>query len=136
MNIVEKVQSELDAVAAPYVKSLGLKLRSFEGETVILSMPVTPQVVHGGGVVCGQSVLAAVDTAMVVAVSAVLGGFRPMTTVQLQTSFLRPIPADTPELTLVCEVLRRGRTLAFGEIEVRLPDGKLAAHATTTYAFL
>jgi uncharacterized protein (TIGR00369 family) len=59
-----------------------------------------------------------------------------MTTVQLQTSFLRPVPADTPWLRVVCTVLRRGKTLAFGEIELSTPDGRLAAHATTTYALL
>jgi uncharacterized protein (TIGR00369 family) len=133
---VAKVQAELDSVAAPYVKALGLKLESIEGETIHIRLPITPQLVHGGGVVCGQSVLAAADTAMVVALTAVLDGFKPMTTVQLGTSFLRPIPGDASHVTLRCTVLRRGRTLAFGEIDVLLPDGKLAAQATTTYAFL
>jgi uncharacterized protein (TIGR00369 family) len=59
-----------------------------------------------------------------------------MTTVQLQTSFLRPVPADAGHVTLRCTVLRRGRTLAFGEVEISAPDGRLAAHATTTYALL
>jgi uncharacterized protein (TIGR00369 family) len=133
---VEKIQEQLETAAAPYVKALGLKVMTHVGEQVTIQLPVTPALVHGGGVVCGQSVLAAADTAMVIALSAMLGGFKPMTTVQLNTSFLRPIPAATSELTLVCTVLRKGRTLAFGEVEVLMPDGKLAAHATTTYAFL
>jgi uncharacterized protein (TIGR00369 family) len=133
---VAAAQAALDTIAAPYVKALGLTLLAIDGETVTLQLPITPALVHGGGVVCGQSVLAAADTAMVVALTAVLGGFKPMTTVQLSTSFLRPIPGDTPAVTITCEVLRRGRTLAFGEISVLLPDGKLAAQATTTYAFL
>jgi len=33
-------------------------------------------------------------------------------------------------------VLRRGKSLAFGEITVATPDGRIAAHATTTYAML
>ncbi len=131
-----KVQFELDTVAAPYVKALGLQVIEAGPDRTTLRMPVTPALVHGGGVLCGQSVLAAADTAMVVALSVALGGFRPMTTVQLQTSFLRPVPGDTPEIRLVCTVLRRGKTLAFGEIEVFTPDGRLAAHATTTYALL
>jgi uncharacterized protein (TIGR00369 family) len=132
----QAVQEQLDLIAAPYVKALGLKVARHEGNAVTVMLPITPALVHGGGVVCGQAVMAAADTAMVVALSAVLGGFKPMTTVQLNTSFLRAIPAVTPELTLVCTVLRHGRTLAFGEIEVMTPDGRLAAHATTTYAFL
>jgi uncharacterized protein (TIGR00369 family) len=132
----QQIQAELDSVAAPYVRALGLRVIESTPERTTLHMPVTPALVHGGGVVCGQSVLAAADTAMVVALCAALGGFKPMTTVQLQTSFLRPIPGDVAEVRFVCHVLRRGRTLAFGEIEVFTPDGKLAAHATTTYAFL
>ena len=70
------------------------------------------------------------------AVAASLGEFRPMTTVQLQTSFLKPVPKDCPEVQVVCTLLRRGRSLAFGEVALRTPDGTLAAHATTTYALL
>jgi uncharacterized protein (TIGR00369 family) len=132
----EEAQQILDTAAAPYVRALGLTLLSHEGESVTLRMPVTPQVVHGGGVVCGQALMAAADTAMVIALSAALGGFRPMTTVQLGTSFLRPVPGDASELRVVGTVLRRGRTLAFGEVEISTPDGRLAVHATTTYALL
>jgi acyl-coenzyme A thioesterase PaaI-like protein len=73
---------------------------------------------------------------MVLALSAWFGGFRPMTTVQLQTSFLRPVPADAGEVIITCRVLRCGRTLAYGEVELTLPDGTLFAHATTTYALI
>jgi acyl-coenzyme A thioesterase PaaI-like protein len=40
--------------------------------------------------------MAAVDTAMVMAMIADLGEFRPMTSVQLQTSFLRRFRATPP----------------------------------------
>lgn len=135
-DMVSRVQAILDQVAAPFVQGLGLTLLSHDGERVTLRLPVTPALVHGGGVVCGQSMLAAADTAMVVALSVVLGGFKPMTTVQLNCSFLRAVPGDTAELQVVCTVLRRGRSLAFGSIDICTPDGKVAAQATTTYAFL
>ncbi len=57
-----------------------------------------------------------------------------MTTVQLQTSFLRPISGD--HCLVAAKVLRSGRTLAFGTIDISGPDGKLAVQATTTYALL
>jgi acyl-coenzyme A thioesterase PaaI-like protein len=72
----------------------------------------------------------------VVAISAAIGGFKPMTTVQLQTSFLRPIAGDAGLARLTARVLRKGRNLVFGEIQVADPAGQLAAHATTTYALL
>jgi uncharacterized protein (TIGR00369 family) len=126
----------LDHVGAPWVKALGLQVLEASTERTVLRLPVTPALVHGGGVVCGQALMAAADTAMVLALSAHLGAFQPMTTVQLQTSFLRPVPGDASEIKVVCTVLRRGKTLAFGEIEIFTPDDKLAVHATTTYALL
>jgi uncharacterized protein (TIGR00369 family) len=131
------LQSALDnATFAPWVQQLGLRVRSAHDGEVRLALPIAPQHVHGGGVLCGQTVMAAADTAMVLAVMSRLGGFRPMTTVQLQTSFLRPIPGSDGEANIVARVLRLGKTLAFGEIEVSDSQGRLAAHATTTYALL
>lgn len=136
LDLTARLQAALEQVAAPFVKSLGLRVVAADERQTRLALPVTPALVHAGGVVCGQALLAAADTAMVLALSANLGEFRPMTTVQLQTSFLRPVPADAAEVTVVCTVLRRGKSLAFGEVELLTPAGQLAAHATTTYALL
>jgi uncharacterized protein (TIGR00369 family) len=136
MSLVEQLQGDLARVAAPFVTSLQLRVVAADPECTVLMMPVTPHLVHGGGVLCGQAIMAAADTAMVLALSAALGGFKPMTTVQLQTSFLRPVPADATEVEVRCRVLRKGKSLSFGEIEIGVPGGPLAAHATTTYALL
>ena len=88
--------------------------------------------VHAGGVVCGQTLMAAADTALVLAISHKLGGFRPQTTVQLQTSFLRPVGKDVAEVAVEARILKSGRSLVFGEVTLRLPDGQVAAHATST----
>jgi len=133
---VDDLNAVLARVAAPFVQALGLQVTLADRQQVRLRMPVTPALVHCGGVVCGQALMAAADTAMILAVSAHLGGFKPMTTVHLQTSFLRPLPAATAEVTVQATLLRCGRTLAFGEVQLLSPDGQLAAHATTTYALL
>lgn len=135
-HAIAALERTLQTVGAPWVLALGLRVAEASVERTVLELPVSASLVHGGGVVCGQALMAAADTAMVLALSAGPEGFRPMTTVQLQTSFLRPVPANTPMLRVACKVLRRGRTLAFGEIEILTPDGKLAVHATTTYALL
>ena len=130
------LQATLDRVAADYVKRLGLRVETVEPGQVTLSLPVSAEIVHAGGVVCGQAILAAADTAMLVAMIAELGEFRPMTTVQLQTSFVRPVPRDAPEIRIMARLLRHGKALSYGDVEFRTADGKLAAHATTTYALL
>lgn len=130
------LQRTLERVAAPWVAELGLRvLRAGSGE-VVLALPVAACLVHGGGVLCGQAMMAAADTAMILAIASKLGGFKPMTTVQLQTSFLRPIAGDSGEVQVVARVLRLGRNLVFGDIQIANAQGELAAHATTTYALL
>jgi len=131
------LQATLDTLAADCVKRLGMRVESVQPGQVTLSLPVSADIVHAGGVVCGQAILAAADTAMLVAMIAQLGEFRPMTTVQLQTSFVRPVPRkDGARVGMVARVLRQGKSLSYGDVEFRTDDGKLAAHATTTYAIL
>ncbi len=130
------LEHALKTVFAPWVAELNLRITAAKPGQVTLALPVTPLHVHGGGVLCGQTMMAACDTAMVLAVMSQLGEFKPMTSVQLQTSFLRPVPGDAGHATVVARVLRLGRRLVFGEIEVLGPQGELAAHATTSYARL
>ena len=133
---LDALRETLRTVVAPWVAELQLQLDEAHLGEVVLTLPVAPKHVHGGGVLCGQSMMAAADTAMILAVCTHLGGFKPMTTVQLQTSFLRPIPGDAGAAKVVARVLRMGRKLVFGEIEILDARGELAAHATTTYALV
>ena len=133
---IEMLNAALSHVFAPWVRELDLRVLEARAGEVTLALPVTSRHVHEGGVLCGQTMMAACDTAMVLAVMTKLGGFKPMTTVQLQTSFLRPVSGQSGAARVVARVLRMGRTLVFGEIQVVTADDELAAHATTTYALL
>jgi uncharacterized protein (TIGR00369 family) len=83
--------------------------------------------------VCGQALMAAADTAMVMAIVTQLGTQRPMTTVQLSTSFLKPLANQDAIIT--ARVIRMGKNLAFGEIDITAAkDGKSVCRASTTYA--
>ena len=124
------LQETFERLAAEYVKRLGMHIESVEAGGVTLALPVSSELVHGGGVLCGQAILAAADTAMLLAMIAALGEFRPMTTVQLQASFVRPVPRDTADVLVIARVLRLGKTLSYGEVDFRTAD------ATTTYALL
>ena len=131
------LQDALANVFAEWVRLLELRLISARPGEVVLALPVTPRHVHAGNVVSGQTLMAAADSAMVLAVMSKLGAFRPMTTVQLQTSFLRPVAADAGEARVTASVLRMGKNLAFGEIRTTTgADHVLAAHSTSTYALL
>jgi uncharacterized protein (TIGR00369 family) len=133
---IDALRSILGTVVAPWVAELQLRLDEARPGEVVLTLPVSAKHVHGGGVLCGQSMMAAADTAMILAVCTHLGEFKPMTTVQLQTSFLRPIPGDAGTARVLARVLRMGRKLVFGEIQISDARGELAAHATATYALV
>lgn len=126
----------LRKVVAPWVNDLGLRVLAARPGEVELELPVSAPLVHGGGVLCGQAVMAAADTAMILAIVTRLGEFRPMTTVQLQTSFLKPVAGDSIRTRMTARLLRLGKSLAFGEVELHNGAGELVAHATTTYALL
>jgi uncharacterized protein (TIGR00369 family) len=135
MTTIDEAQRMLGELFAPWVQSLGLRVEAIGGGEATLVMPFDPSLARVGGTVCGQAMMAAADTAMVLAVSSQLGGFKPMTTVSLTTSFMRPVSGT--DLRVVARVLKPGRSLVFGEIELSsVDDGRLAAHATTTYALL
>lgn len=133
---IQMLEAALSHVFAPWVRELDLRVLEARAGEVTLALPVTSRHVHEGGVLCGQTMMAACDTAMVLAVMTKLGGFKPMTTVQLQTSFLRPVAGTSGVARIVARVLRMGRTLVFGEIQLINADDELAAHSTTTYALL
>jgi uncharacterized protein (TIGR00369 family) len=125
----------LAANFAPWVQALGLKVERILADGVVLRLPFDARLCREGGTMSGQALLAAADTAMVLAISAANGGFRPMTTVGQSMSFQKPIAGK--DALIEARVQRLGRTMAFGEVHCRIDgDGGLAAHATSTYALL
>ena len=133
-DAVAEADATLARVLAPWVRELGLRTEAVDASGVTLRLPFDERFRHAGGVVCGQVLMSAADTAMIVAISSALGGFRPMTTVTLTTNFMRPVIEG--DVKVRANVLRLGKTVVFGEIELTGADGKLAVQATTTYALL
>ena len=129
---LEMLQAALANVCSPWVRELDLRVLEARAGEVVAVLPVTRHHVDAAGVLAGQALAAAAETAMMLAVMTRLGGFKPMATVQLQTSFLRPIAGTAGAVRVVARVLRMSRTLVFGEIHVLSADDELAAHATTT----
>ena len=122
------------AVVAPWISAMDMELLECQLGSVRIRLPVRQEFMHVGQMMCGQAVMAAADTAMVLALINELGEFRPLTTAQLQTSFLRPIAGD--HCIVTAKILRRGRKLAFGSSDIANPDGRLAAQATSTLTLL
>lgn len=118
---------------APWVRDLGLTVEETGADHATLRLPWSERLAREGGALCGQALMAAADTATVIAISAARGGFAPMTTVQLSTTFQRPILGK--DVLITARLTKLGRSLAFADITMTAGDA-LVAHATTVYALL
>ena len=129
------LESALADFFAPWVQDLGLRVEAFGPESVTLRLPQGPRLSRVGGMLCGQAMMAAADTAMVLALVNQFGEFKPCTTVQMNSSFLRPL--SNQDALVEARVVRAGKSLAFGEIDIRgADDGKSVCRASVTYALL
>ena len=133
-----QAQALLGEVFAPWIQQLSLRVEEVGDAEVRFTLPGNSDLSRGGGegggVVCGQAVAAAADTGSVVTLAALNGAFRPCTTVDLTTHFMRPLPEGDVEVTITA--LSNGRRMATTRAEFRAPGGKIAATATCAFAFL
>ena len=110
-------------------------MECFDADGVTLRLPHDPKLTRVGGTLCGQAMMAAADTAMALALVNRFGEFRPCTTVQMSSSFLKPL--SNQDALVQARVLRAGKSLAFGEIDIRGADGgNSVSRSSTTYALL
>lgn len=129
------LQAALTTYFAPWVQALALRVEASSPQTVLLRLPQNEELSRIGGMLCGQAMAAAADTAMVLALINHFGEFRPCTTVQLSTSFLKPLSGQ--DALIEARVIRAGKAMAFGEIDIRgAIDGKSVCRSSTTYALL
>lgn len=133
---IETARVVLTAKFAPWIVELGIDFVELRRDGMaVLRMPAGDRIAREGGIVCGQASMALADTAMVFAISAASGGYRPMTTVSQTTTFIRPLAG--PEVIARARLLKVGRTLAFGEVTLAGGAGsETAVQVASTYAIL
>lgn len=137
----DQAQALLESVFAPWVKDLQLGVETvFQpgdpgGAGALLRLKYSDRLCREGGIVCGQALMALADTAMVFAVSAASGRYRPMTTVDQTTHFLKPAPAS--DLLAEARIVRMGKSMAFGQVLLRGAfDPKPVTMVSSAYALL
>ncbi|MFF8423567.1 PaaI family thioesterase [Streptomyces sp. NPDC016566] len=125
----------LSANFAPWVLDLGLSVQALGEDRAVLRLPWSERLAREGGGLSGQALMAAADTATVIAVSAARGGFVPMTTVQQSTSFQRAVTRS--DVLIEAVLTKLGRRMAFADITLTdAASGALAARASTVYALM
>ena len=85
----------------------------------VVRLPYSKKICSDGAAICSQALMALADTAMVIACSAAWNGYRPMSTIDQTTHFLRPVNYD---IVADARVVRIGRNTSFGRVML------LAAH--------
>jgi uncharacterized protein (TIGR00369 family) len=131
----EDAEAILREYFAPWVQRLGLRVEEVGERHAIVRLPWSDDLAREGGGLSGQAMMAAADTATVIAISAARGGFVPMTTVQQSTTFQRPVAGK--DVLIDVRITKLGRTLAFSEITLTAENGsEPAARASTVYAIL
>lgn len=120
---------------APWVLELGLSVEALDDHRATLRLPWSDRLAREGGALSGQALMAAADTATVIAISAARGAYGPMTTVQQSTSFQRAVAGS--DVLIEAVVTKMGRRMAFADITMTdAESGELAARASTVYALL
>lgn len=133
-DVTAQASTWMKDLFAPWVQALNLEVTSAKDGVAELTLPFSEQVCRTGGTVCGQALMAAADTAMVFAVCSQVGEFVPMTTVSLNTQFMRAV--SNSDVVITARVVKPGRTLMFGSIDLADSNGKLVAQVTTSYMLL
>ena len=135
----------LGEVFAPWVQDLNLSIEGFDFAPpanaadwqpgAILRMPFSERLCRNGGIVCGQALMAFADTSMVIANLAAKKGYRPMTTVDQTTHFMRAVTAS--DVLADARVVRLGRTMSFGRVTLLgATDNKPVARVSSAFAML
>jgi len=123
---IDEARRVLADVFAPWVQDLGLSVESVDHDPpadlpadwqpgAVLRMAFSERLCRQSGVVCGQALMALADTAMVIAMVAANRGYRPMTTVDQTTHFMRAVASS--DVLADARVIRLGRTMSFGRQE-------------------
>jgi uncharacterized protein (TIGR00369 family) len=143
---IEEARRVLAEVFAPWVADLSLSIDSLDHAPpanatadwqpgAVLRMPFSERLCRHGGIVCGQALMAFADTSMVIANLAANRGYRPMTTVDQTTHFMRAVTQC--DVLADARVVRLGRTMSFGRVTLfSATDNKPVAMVSSAFAML
>ncbi|MEV6652928.1 PaaI family thioesterase [Streptomyces sp. NPDC051219] len=120
---------------APWVLDLGLSVVECGDRHSVLRLPWSDRLARDGGGLSGQALMAAADTATVIAVASARGEYGPMTTVQQSSTFQRAVVGA--DVLVDARITKLGRRLAFADITMTAEGAvDAAARASTVYALL
>ena len=132
---VKEADNFLKNVTAPWVQDLNLRVDSVSQWHCKFTLNYNERLVRSGDTICGQAIVSAADTAMIVAVISAIGKYQNITTVDIVCKYLRPLMKKGG--LLETDILKLGLRLVVGRITIKdIESEKLAAEISCTYARL
>jgi uncharacterized protein (TIGR00369 family) len=127
----ELIRQWLDG--SPFVGKLGITVQKLEPDVAVITLPFDPSLATIGDVVHGGAISSLIDTASAAAAWAGIEASENMrgTTVGLSVTFVAA--AHGEDVTAEARVVRRGKNLAFIDVDVTTAGGSLVAKAIVTY---
>jgi acyl-CoA thioesterase len=118
-----------------YTEWLGLKVVESHEDGVTIECPLKPFFFNPDGTLHGGMIATVADEAVWFAMEQRLNGSRNSTTVELKVNYLRGAK-ETSVLRARAKLVKSGKTLCVGTVEMNDERGALCAIATVTYMLL
>jgi len=115
----------------PFAKLLGIEVDSVEPGHAVLSMKLRHEHMRNNGIAHGGVIATLIDSAMAIAIMALLEENEHTVTVDLTIHYMRPVPEGSAKAS--ARVVRAGRRVVTVSAELFDAEGKLAATAISTY---
>ena len=115
----------------PFARLLGIEVDSVEPGHAVLSMELRDDLMRNNGIAHGGAIATLIDSAMAIAIMALLEENERTVTVDLTIHYLRPISEGTARAS--ARVVRAGRRVITVSAELFDQNEKLSATAISTY---
>ena len=115
----------------PFAKLLGIEVETSEPGHAVLSLQLRHELMRNNGIAHGGVIATLIDSAMAIAIMALLEENERTVTVDITIHYLRPLSEGTTRAS--ARVVRAGRRVVTVSAELFDHEGKLAATAISTY---
>ncbi len=133
--MIDKTREELlrDMVeASPFNRHLGLVIETLEEGYARLRMPCRAELKQLQGVVHGGALAALADSAVAFALATLIEVNQRISTIEMKINFLAPL-RDGHALA-EARIIRKGRRVAVGDVDIFDGDGKMIAKSLMSYS--
>ncbi len=117
-----------------FLSYLGLELEDMRAGRARLSISYREELKQPMGLLHGGVLASLADAAVAVALRDMVEPDETFVTIELKINFLRPVTSG--KVTAEARILKKGRRVAVGEVDIWREDQTLAAKSIVTYAIL